>query len=295
MGRVSDRAKKWVLGMAFAGIFGAAYVEHNFEENPFHRKPQPWKLENISEANYLLRNFPENLRGAKSITKYEVPGATHTIAHIKQMHYISPDNYSSQPGETITEDISGRLMLKDLFNLDIQSPKESYLETEIWQKNIALILIDLMTKKGIRQIRHEGITLEGYTRFHARAELSQRRHELSEAKFFSPEEFKRDIYWTYGSSIILCDRAGLKLLPADKGEYMDTSIPFRQNEYILEPREDNLTKLIANGNDALSVVVYGAAHDLRNNVDEHGRISLIEIEPSTEDPGKILEELFIRQ
>jgi hypothetical protein len=60
---------------------------------------KPGLEETIPEANRILRAFPQVIPGARSVIKYETPGAKHCLVHIMQMHLSDPEDLSAPTQE----------------------------------------------------------------------------------------------------------------------------------------------------------------------------------------------------
>ena len=80
-------------------------------------------------AENFFKNFPEKISGAKTIEKYNTPGAKYCLVHIRQEHFV----------EELTE--------KELDKVD-------YI-----QKNIYEILNNLIEKRNLESVRVEGLFL----------------------------------------------------------------------------------------------------------------------------------------
>lgn len=259
-------------------------------------------LEALTEANTKLRAFPTQIGGAGNVQKHEVPGAKYCLVNLKQKHFVLDKKLTLK---RIKEEKGG-----------IDRVQKLYRGINDCQKDIHTILTELVDKGHIDGARLEGIRtidpcdereyLEGGY-FHKLRALNDQhyfsdnilrslgtmnhlRHyvEQGRASPLSTEEetkvkyekAKKDfdkVKYIPGGARKLALDGKLKILPAETKEAHDTG-----NHEI---RENALLRLVAAGQDPLSLAVYGSYHNIRDNIDRwndknpNRKISLIEIAP----------------
>ena len=294
------------LGAFIGGFVGQALIKNGHVPKPTTVIPKiaPYEmktvavqeevggLEEITEANKLLREFPTEIPGAINVKKYEVPGALQTFVHIQQRHYVDPNNLRSELMKERDSSEIGKL----LFTLGPEQQKlftrAGYNMTENVQKNIGLIFTNLGVTMGINSVRAEGVSRENFSRVDALANLVHRLNQLEKSGIYEPNEIGGEVYWAAGSEFVLGFGAGLKLLPASS-DVIEQGLngPDRQR-IIYEPRENYVVGLVGQSTDPICLVLYGAGHDFKNNVDQWNfdnpgdKMSLIEVEPSMGDPDE---------
>ena len=273
--------------------------------NP-HKEKVSVKRQDITSANKKLRDFPDKINGAKSVVKYETPGAKHTLVHLGQTHYI---------------DMGKELSLENIINTDIRywnKIKDIYTNINNCQKDIYDILTELKEKQNISNVRSEGVMLrdldnldnkealkEAY--FSKLAELDETGYFLESIKYsFSvmnrlkpyveankpapfytmektlkkynkaKQDFERFRY-IGGADILLAMENKLNLLPAETKKAYDNGD--------MNAREDALLQIVSKENNPLELTVYGAKHNFKDNIEKwnkenpNNKYSLIEITP----------------
>lgn len=103
---------------------GSSFFLHDYSSES-NRETRAIQIEEITRANEILRNFPENLSGAIEVRKYETPGARYCLVHILDCH--KKPSQSDQLRLTIQrtqEDIYSILS----YLVDNHSVEEVYLE-----------------------------------------------------------------------------------------------------------------------------------------------------------------------
>lgn len=58
-------------------------------------------IEEFTEADKFLMGFPEKIPGARSVKKYHVPGAKHTLVHINQCHFVQDQEFPQKESDMI--------------------------------------------------------------------------------------------------------------------------------------------------------------------------------------------------
>lgn len=114
--------------------------------------PRYFNLDEVEECNKLLMNFPNKIRGAKSIDKYLTPGAKYCMMHIRQSHLI--ENPS----------------------------KAEFKEIEEVQENIYFILSNIVQKYNVEKIYDEGLTESFAPIKNLCANISYRINRLNESR-----------------------------------------------------------------------------------------------------------------
>jgi len=301
-----DKLRKWLLA-AGLGLAGALSPIVGCSE-----KSQTQTLEQITEANQKLRNFPEQISGAKAVRKYEVDGAKYCLVHVRQEHSKEFENQRAL--ETVmtkkdTERVNDiqKQISYTLAELAQKNVIDSvYLEgfsKELWQRVMKLPLESRMELCEIENHYTENLKnkIEGYER-----ELSQTiiwdlpegyteetfRQEINEKKKKLSEELKayKEMYkYVEGAALRAVMEGKLKprfaentasILSYDK--FLETGV-LGNDAY--DGREDIVLELLAEGKEPLALTVYGSAHNFKDNIERWNalhpemKFSLIEVDP----------------
>ena len=287
--------------LTLAGTLGGGYFsDHQSKRN------NPIQIQEVTQANKKLRDFPEKIKGAKSITKYETPGAKYTLVHLRQTHYV---------------DMGEELSLENIIKDDIgywNKIKDIYTKINNCQKDIYDILTELRENQNVSNIRSEGVMVRDFDNlnnkealkneyFSKLAELDKKNYfpESIEscfrtmnhlekyvkankpAPFSTTEKTLKDynnakqnfekFKYIAGSDFLLAIEDKLNILPAETLEAYDTN----DNNI----REYALLEIISKNNNPLELTVYGAKHNFKDNIKKwnkenpNKKYSLIEITP----------------
>jgi len=287
-----NKLKQWALAgmLSLAGALGiGSYVA----SRPVRDKR--YTLEQLTEANARLREFPEQIAGAKEIKKYETPRAKYTLAHVRQEHEVYDDeletNGMSKRAKERVCNVQKNiyLILDELVGREICDsvyPEGLYPELNERIQKIGLgnvvkynnpILEDRISELNSRLNR--GILYEGEEE-RLRKELGETSDKLKDEQ----EKYK----FLAGAAYLMASEGKIKLIPAEtregqnraEAEILSTGRPGRDS-YSL--REDILLDIVSKQSMPLALTVYGAGHDFKDNVERWNRenpdrkYSLIEI------------------
>lgn len=197
-------------------------------------------------ANRLLREFPNEIPGAREVRKYRTEGARHCLVHILQEHYVDEERYRRELISRGAEEER----IADMYKKDMDNVRNC-------QKDIYNILFYLISYKGLTEVYVEGHTLEdeaiindiaknvslGLDMGHRRALLDENTFKVGAACRLS---FEGKIKLR-GAEIAGSEEFGLRLFNL-------------YDPKIQEKREDTLLTLVVKDNKPFSVVVYGLWH-----------------------------------
>lgn len=286
---------KWYNKLAVLGIIPLALGLYSCDKpiNDLEREPQDSRQvrtsqreeqieTSISKANQWLREFPEEVPGAREVEKYETPGARYSLAHIRVMH-SRPFGYKIPSKEEI---LSGRVKLRKEGKIidredAVDLIKNSYSLVNRSQKNTYKILSFLNLGYSVTDVRMEGVfeedDLEELNK-NIRYLYNKDLDKLRKSGYFNPE--RMDNYmWIPGAAELMAMQGKIKLLPAESEEYE------RGERYNEEGREDTLLETVSGQDKPYAVTVYGRGHNWKDNIErwneEHPdkQFSLVEVYP----------------
>ena len=183
-------------------------------------------------AEKFFKNFPEEISGAKTIEKYNIPGAKYCLVHIRQYHL----------GEKLT--------------------KQELDEIDYIQKNIYQILNYLIENKNLKSVRVEGLYLR----------KKPKPNELEEAitKNYCKNYFETEKEYVGGGDAKLVSEGKIKpesteyleqrIKESKKAEEMKGYNNWKKNDlisytkYVLDEREDILLEIISKDNDVKNLL-----------------------------------------
>jgi hypothetical protein len=274
--------------------------------------PKPRSLEELTQANRELREFPTQLPGTKSIQKYEVPDAKYCLVHVKQAHKTPYDTEKDKEYITLVQNNIYQLFS---YLVDKNLVSKVYNEGEVFSslaseryttQNADIQALEsevdkLKDREGYKQKMSEFGFGEEFTEKivnDAIAKLPEKEKELVKAKrdFEMLKRKDRTQRMYDGAVEILASEGKLKILPADTLEgNLDASYILKQNGYnlsdsevkkkVIEDRENIFLANADFGENSFGWLVYGAAHNFRNNIEQWNKAhpdrkySLIEITP----------------
>ncbi|MCH7568680.1 MAG: hypothetical protein IIA87_04635 [Nanoarchaeota archaeon] len=292
-----------LIGAGLIGLAGALSgcgertetVDTGLEEK-IVENAQPTGLE-ISEANQFLRAFPDEIPGIESVEKYETPGADQTIVHIRQRHYFNPDNLHihrviNEEIESLRESIKEfeedfpeeasemRRAINRSIEIGRLGVREYFTEVINVQKNIFQSLIYLQKEIGLGETRVEGVHRD-YEEEKLMDHINLIYAEVINKGYFTKEEAEeKEVVFLGGAAHMLWSRGMIDIKPAETKEanlkalevFLDSNSSASEREkYSKKIREDVFLDLVDAGGERYSVVVYGALHDWRDNINEWNR------------------------
>jgi len=233
--------------------------------------PRYFKLDEVKGCNNLLVNFPDKIKGAKSIEKYLTPEAKYCMVHIKQSHLI--ENPS----------------------------KPQFKEIKEVQNNIYFILSDIVQNYRIEKVYDEGLTESFALIKNLCANISYRVNPLNKARNSNTnemifldkitlEKFKEESPALYNNYLsfqsnkkydaiyrLASEINNLEIVGADDAKALEKAnymygrlkkfgffrwLTERKKSFnaIRENREDIFLNIASKQENPLVVVVYGAKH-----------------------------------
>ncbi|GEM_PF-5558048 len=282
-----------ILGLV--GTFGGCHREES--TNNLERK-----VEVVSEANQFLRGFPDMIPGISGVVKYEVPGADQAIVHIRQYHNISFQNLPSivEPLNKINN--GSEFSEKELreFNEAVNGVLLSHIDrVSDLQKNIAYCMIDLRDFYGVKDFRVEGYDINPDRELLLKSLVA----DCQALKRIFPTinlnlESNPGRFLYFGSEKVLGSQGKINVRKAEEAHLVEMAFEAlnaeghesdRFKKVVFDEREDALLNIVDSGEERFSFVVYGAEHDLRDNIDRwnsenpDNKFSLIVLTPTGVD------------
>lgn len=199
-----------------------------------------------SEANRILREFPNEIPGAREVRKYRTEGARYCLVHVLQDHYVDEEFYRRELiSRGADEDEIIYMYKRDMNNV------------RNCQSDIYNILSYLIRNNGLTEVYVEGHTLEDEATINDIAknvslglDINNRRALLDENTF------------KIGAACKLSFEGKIKLRGAEirGSEEFNLRLFNLHNPKVQEKREDTLLTLVAKDNKSFSVVIYGRGH-----------------------------------
>lgn len=202
--------------------------------------PIDFNLENLTEANKLLVNFPDKIPRAESINKYLTPGAKYCMAHIRQTHLIE------------------------------NASKKDLKEIKKVQDNIYEIISYLVENYRISKVYCEGLTYSDAIIKNTCAKLS---FNNSQVYLFFKDRIEYDAVYRFASKTDKLEIAGAETSKRlTESKYMRDRLKgfgffkwFTERKKILdsifEKREDVFLDIASKQENPMVIIIYGARHD----------------------------------
>lgn len=237
------------------------------------------KLEEITEANKILREFPENYPHTSEISKEEYEGAEKLFIHVPQSHYLSMDT-----------NLGGRM--GKLFAI------APYKIINNSQKAITNLVEKLKKTHDLEYIFSEGVYEE--PEFEEARKEYERIFEKMQKDLKSYDMDAEQFKYVPGADNLLRMSEKIKVLPIEKERleskvrevYDKKGMESEEFEEIQERREDYAVETVAEYERPLNVVIYGEGHDFENNIEKWNNenpdniISYMEVHPSLSKEDK---------
>jgi len=234
----------------------------------------------ITLANEELRKFPNSFGKYGEVRKYKTPGAKYSMAHIKQSHYRPPTFMKNNPKLTKEQNNQLRELYKNEYD-------RIFRKINSIQKGIYAVL-RFLNQKGYKEIRAEGATIP-LTEKQCLNEYNSTMSEIL-TLFGKTKEENKPYFFVPGADVIQGALGQIKLFPADKKELLQKAEKNPKDKlYTYEARENALLEIIDESGKAFSIVVYGANHDFKDNIEKWNKkypskkFSLIEVTPKPVD------------
>ncbi len=206
-----------------------------------------------TEANRQLRAFPDDFGEYGTVRKYEVPGARHCLAQIRQMHFAElgmPESVKNNP-ELIKK-------CRDIY-------AKSFSKTNKCQQDIFFIL-DKLSQKGYNELR-----LEGVNSALSKEDIDEEYSLVLRRAFYLSGEgigsFQEHLFLP-GAGLMIGKMGKMKILPAERLETHKAALEDINNKKSThDVREDVLLGLIDESGEPFTIVVYGGNHNFMDNID----------------------------
>ena len=248
-------------------------------------------LEKKLTANEMLRDFPDEIMGAKEVVKYEVPDAEYCLAHLRQTHdgnvgeFVNKSNIPEQDKEITTKLI--------------------YMQVNQVQKEIYNILKEVNKKQGISDIYLEGLLPNhvDLVRNSPKEVYQIYLNEFIERGVFDPKTEEANYFFIPGGALALNCQGKINLCAAEsedtyKFAKIAKNLPEGEikDKFLKTMREDALIDIVAKDGNPFALTVYGSDHNFKDNIEKYNsenqnKFSLIEITPASyvENIGDLLE------
>lgn len=181
-----------------------------------------------TKADKIFDDFPEVIPGSLPVEKYHAPNARRCLVHILQLHGKYANYYPTCSGDV-----------------------------DAVQNDIYTILDFMIREYGVTQVFHEG-------------DWADRKYRHPDFDQSHPYKVKLPEGNKFDACLRLYYEGRLNLRGADTVDTYTKSVYLSskaRSEEAWDLREDMLLKLIAEDKSAMPVAVFGAAHDLLNNVE----------------------------
>lgn len=261
-------------------------------------------LNKETEANRLLREFPNEISGAREVRKYKTGGAKYCLVHIKQIHYVrfikeesmkevrevQTDIYnivSELVNRGLTSDIYGEGVVDEEFEKKIITDRkgsdeillksfEKYRNIRLGNYNEAINILEL-------ELRDESKINSKYPNINEaesyKNDLKQRIIKLKKLKdeekeLRSETEKSMNLYKSNKSALEkLVEEGKIKLFAAETydANYKGILAKKGDSDYenkVLDDRENVLLDIIGQRDLVFNVVVYGGAHNFLDNIEK---------------------------
>jgi len=244
-------------GAGLLGIIGGSYF-----------------LNEDSEANRLLKEFPDEILGAGEVRKYRTEGARNCLVHILQGHYVNEERYKSELKDM---GFDSEDQIRSLYKEDMEKVKTC-------QEEIYDILSYLIRNKGLSEVYVEGHTPEDEEAVNNIAKNIRLGIDRGNRKALLDKYAFRA-----GAPFRLLFEGKIQIKGAEILESSEFKLRFNsfKSPEINEEREDVLLSLIDNSRKNFSVTVYGAGHNFGDNIikwnskNPERKFSLIEVVPKS--------------
>lgn len=277
-------------------------------------------------AESFYQQFPDSahLMGAGTVQKYETRGAKHCLVHIRQVHDFDPSlihlkesqkriDYAeaiikqSKGDATLTSTISELENLVNAKKKEIAEVRNAVRSSANYvcqvQHDIYSVLIQIHDNYSINSIRNEGVTTMLSPEDCMNHLISRNSALVDNGCITQAESEDPKTYLLYGGAALGLGTVGsLQVKPAEDVSLNKEAVQrarelalreidspdFRiKMDAIHKPREDYILTLIDTDREPYSVIVFGAEHDFRDNVNawnkEHpaDTFSLIVVTPAS--------------
>ena len=266
-----------------------------------------------TQAESFYQAFPDSthLRGAGTIEKYETPGAQHCLIHVKQMHRMGDppslieqqermktiEGMIAEPYKHSPEVVRRAEEVLPLVKKGLEDARNnirsSVEEVSTVQRDIYSILTSLHRQYGVTFVRAEGAerNLSSEDCINVTAAINtdlQDKGYLTEDEVFGKYLLYAGAEFAMGGASLLEVKAGesVELNEAAQDAWNKSGTYNIDAAEIYNPREDYVMKLVDDAREPYSVVVFGAKHDFRDNVERwnkeypEDKFSLIVVTPA---------------
>jgi len=236
----------------------------------------------LTEANKILRNFPDRIPGAMDIIKHETFGAKYCAVHVGAMH-PQPVQIAKICAKRNYGDDASEEQIRNYVDTMHRLSNEA-------QKDVYSVLNFLYDTQNVREIRMEGVAGKVSSE-KIQKEYDLTLDELSSSGYFKKEFEENDLesfrYLAGGDIVMALDR-GLKITAGEdlkirerwQGDFMSNK---NDLSIIEDAREDYIIKGIAEGENVMAVFTFGMGHKFIrrinhwNKYNPNSKLSLIEI------------------
>ncbi|MBU0957709.1 MAG: hypothetical protein KKF56_02760 [Nanoarchaeota archaeon] len=228
------------------------------------------KAPEVTESNRFLREFPEKIPGARSVKKYEVPGAKDCLVHIGQKHYVSLGGWEVEKDPDV----------KKVYQEFIAGVNRN-------QENVAKIIYHLHDRDKDLEILNEG-----YFKPLSRKKIN-RDYSLgivhASRKLDEDKNVVLKKYPYLPGAELFASLAGIAKLSPAEDEVIYERAKKGDKEAMYDGREDYVLKKAWEDRKPYSYVVFGSKHDFKDNIDRWNskkpdkKMSLIRVDPEEEN------------
>ena len=318
---IGTTATKYIEPPEFIDLL-AEYTQRFTEQSRFmasNVRTLASPLEKKTAANQYLHNFPTNIPGAGTITRYEVDGAKHCLVHIRQLHHPPLDSLrfgkKRTPIIAVQQDIYAILShliqkskLTNVYEEGIYVPEGTSKDTVEGLLYLRQQKQDLKKSDTTLRKKCEELSLQREKNEKIYTQICINSPKMSQELFnwcqrYEPiakllEQVSRDVCGKYSSAPSEqneTEKQGEELYRQGAADVLfferkvdlkaaETANARKQGRF--EPREDALLEIVAKDAPTYAVAVYGGGHDFGDNIERwntahpHQKFSFIEITPT---------------
>jgi len=268
-------------------VFGALYKTGDKRKKYISAIPAGYELEQVTDANRMLLDFPSEVPGARNVDKYLTPDAKYCLVHLRQAHKVKSDflysKYSKERKKIneVQDDIKSILEYL-IINENLQT---IYYEGLPFGDEETIIdsLKDEFSKTGKYSLSfseyydlHERDELEAIDRYLEAIENHNRENIIIPLAAFidssienlrkyrdnlEQEVQENNVEFVRSAGVELSIDGKLNIIGAEDCESHKKALSQSSlNEVVMDDREDALLNIISIQENPIALTVYGAAH-----------------------------------
>ena len=211
-----------------------------------------------------LEKFPK----VKQVDAAGEKNAPCQVIHLLNYHFVSRELFAA--------DLEDRLQ-KRLSRIELNKEYRNFLDrVEEVQEDQIIVLRQLISDQGVKEVYYEGVTQENLNSFLSRVKRLKEFQppvvaSASPFDLLIREQYEQDLLEIGASGKLLMTGELKSVLPLDDKELLEAANPIREVDHVLtyekanQKREDFMARQVLSGSSPV-VIVLGAGHDLTNNL-----------------------------